>query len=62
MAKSILIVEDNDDMRAYIKSYLIHSYNIIEASNGKEGAEKAREKAIVTLERVYDKVGFVLPS
>jgi len=39
----ILIVEDNDDMRSYIKSYLSPSYNIIEAANGKEGAEKAIE-------------------
>jgi len=39
----ILIVEDNEDMRTYIKSYLNDSYNIIEAENGKEGAEKAIE-------------------
>jgi len=40
----LLIVEDNEDMRAYIKSYLTGSYNIIEATNGKEGAEKAIEQ------------------
>ena len=40
----LLIVEDNDDMRSYIKSYLTGSYNIIEATNGKEGAEKAIEE------------------
>jgi len=39
----LLIVEDNEDMRTYIKSYLIDSYNIIEAVNGKDGAEKAIE-------------------
>ena len=39
----ILIVEDNDDMRSYIKSYVSDSYNIIEAANGKEGAEQAIE-------------------
>lgn len=39
----LLIVEDNDDMRSYIKSYLIGSYNIIEAVDGKDGAEKAIE-------------------
>ncbi|MCK5208679.1 MAG: response regulator, partial [Cyclobacteriaceae bacterium] len=39
----LLIVEDNEDMRTYIKSYLIDSYNIIEATNGKDGAEKAIE-------------------
>ena len=40
----LLIVEDNDDMRAYIKSYLVEDYNIIEAANGKIGAEKAIEQ------------------
>ncbi len=40
----LLIVEDNDDMRSYIKSYLVDSYSIIEAANGKEGAEKAIEE------------------
>lgn len=39
----ILIVEDNDDMRSYIKNYLVDSYNIIEALNGKEGADRAIE-------------------
>jgi len=37
----LLIVEDNADMRAYIKSYLVDAYQVIEASNGKEGAEMA---------------------
>ncbi|MCF8368878.1 MAG: response regulator [Bacteroidales bacterium] len=40
----LLIVEDNDDMRSYIRSYLTGLYNIIEAANGKEGAEKAIEQ------------------
>lgn len=40
----LLIVEDNDDMRSYIKSYLVNSYQILEASNGKEGAEIAIEQ------------------
>ncbi len=40
----LLIVEDNDDMRAYIKSYLIGSYNIIEAADGKEGVDIAIEQ------------------
>jgi len=39
----LLIVEDNEDMRTYIKSYLVDSFNIIEAENGKEGAVKAIE-------------------
>jgi DNA-binding response OmpR family regulator/nitrogen-specific signal transduction histidine kinase len=37
----LLIVEDNADMRAYIKSYLVDDYQVMEASNGKEGAEMA---------------------
>lgn len=37
----LLIVEDNDDMRTYIKSYLLGDYNIIEANDGRDGAEKA---------------------
>ncbi|HZK07066.1 MAG TPA: two-component regulator propeller domain-containing protein [Bacteroidales bacterium] len=40
----LLIVEDNEDMRSYIKSHLVGSYNIMEATNGKEGAEKAIER------------------
>jgi signal transduction histidine kinase/ligand-binding sensor domain-containing protein/DNA-binding response OmpR family regulator len=40
----VLIVEDNEDMRTYIKSYLVDLYQIIEATNGKEGAEKAIEQ------------------
>lgn len=38
----LLIVEDNEDMRNYIKQCLNSTlYNITEASNGKEGLEKA---------------------
>jgi len=39
----ILIVEDNSDMRAYIKDYLEQSYHIIEAVNGEDGFNKATE-------------------
>jgi len=38
--KSILIVDDNSDIRRYIKDILITSYNIIEAENGIDGMEK----------------------
>jgi len=37
----LLIVEDNDDMRSYIKSYLVNSYQILEAPNGSDGAKIA---------------------
>lgn len=39
----ILIVEDNADVRTYIKSLLIKDYTIIEASNGKTGLNKAMQ-------------------
>lgn len=37
----LLIVEDNTDLRVYIRSYLDQSYHIIEAENGKEGLKAA---------------------
>lgn len=37
----ILIVEDNYDVRNYVKSILQGNYNIVEASNGKDGLLKA---------------------
>jgi signal transduction histidine kinase/ligand-binding sensor domain-containing protein/DNA-binding response OmpR family regulator len=39
----LLIVDDSSDMRTYIKSFLKDDYAIMEASNGKDGAEKAIE-------------------
>ena len=39
----LLIVEDNTDMRGYIRKTLSGHYEIIEAENGKEGVEKAKE-------------------
>ncbi|MDZ7303648.1 MAG: response regulator [candidate division KSB1 bacterium] len=37
----ILIVEDNADMRRYVRDYLEQTYSVIEAQNGREGMEKA---------------------
>ncbi|MGK7394432.1 MAG: hybrid sensor histidine kinase/response regulator transcription factor [Candidatus Cyclobacteriaceae bacterium M3_2C_046] len=37
----ILIVEDNPDVRAYLKDCLIGDYKVVEARNGKEGLEIA---------------------
>lgn len=37
----ILLVEDNDDMRFYLKDNLKHQFEIIEACNGREGWQKA---------------------
>ena len=39
----VLIVEDNLDVRTYIRQYLVPAYQVLEARNGKEGVEKAGE-------------------
>ena len=38
---TVLLVEDNDDFRFYIKDNLKDTFNIIEAENGKKGWQKA---------------------
>ena len=38
---AILLIEDNDDLRFYLKDNLKHSFHIIEAVNGKDGWQKA---------------------
>jgi signal transduction histidine kinase/ligand-binding sensor domain-containing protein/CheY-like chemotaxis protein/AraC-like DNA-binding protein len=38
---TVLLVEDNEDFRFYIKDNLKDSFNIIEAENGKKGWQKA---------------------
>ena len=38
---TILLVEDNEDFRFYLKDNLRDQFNIIEAANGKEGWQKA---------------------
>ena len=40
---TLLVVEDNNDVREYIKSILKNQYNILEANNGEEGIEKSFE-------------------
>jgi signal transduction histidine kinase/ligand-binding sensor domain-containing protein/DNA-binding response OmpR family regulator len=40
---TILIVEDNKDVRKYLQSCLEQSYHLILANNGKEGIQKAQE-------------------
>ncbi len=40
----LLIVDDNADIRTYIKSIFEKDYQVIEAVNGKEGISKATEK------------------
>jgi signal transduction histidine kinase/DNA-binding NarL/FixJ family response regulator len=40
----LLIIEDNDDLRSYIRSYLTDDYQISEAIDGEMGLQKAIEK------------------
>ena len=39
----LLLVEDNEDMRNYIKGFLLEKYQIGEAANGKQGYELAQK-------------------
>ena len=39
----VLIIEDNADVRAYIKDYLVSAYQVTEARDGEEGIAKALE-------------------
>jgi signal transduction histidine kinase/ligand-binding sensor domain-containing protein/DNA-binding response OmpR family regulator len=41
--KSILLVEDNEDFRFYLKDNLKQRYHVTEAVNGKDGWEKVKE-------------------
>ena len=42
----VLIVEDNADVRTYVRGFLEKDYNIEEAENGKVGMEKARATGV----------------
>lgn len=42
----ILIVEDNPDMRGYIRSILTENYNVEEAGSGKEALQKLKNSSI----------------
>ena len=39
---NILVVDDNDELRQFIKESLSNDYTILEAINGKTGYEKAK--------------------
>lgn len=41
--KTVLIIEDNEDMRFYLKDNLKADYQVAEASNGKEGWERVKQ-------------------
>ncbi len=40
---TILLVEDNEDFRFYLKDNLKHNYHVVAAVNGKEGWKRVRE-------------------
>ena len=40
----ILVVEDNEDLRKYIRTQISHEFNVMEASNGNDGLRMAQEK------------------
>ncbi|MGE4514939.1 MAG: response regulator, partial [Chryseobacterium sp.] len=42
-ADTILVVEDDNDLRKFMRSVLEKEYNVLEAIDGQEGVEKARE-------------------
>ena len=42
---TILIVEDNEELQLHLKSIFEHNYNVILASNGKEGFNLAKENS-----------------
>jgi signal transduction histidine kinase/DNA-binding response OmpR family regulator len=39
----LLVVEDNDDVRAYLRRHLADAYRVVEATDGAEGWAKARD-------------------
>ena len=43
MAAKVLLVEDNEDIRFYLKDNLKGLYKVEEATNGKEGWEKVKQ-------------------
>ena len=44
--KTLLVVEDNQELRSFVKSVFIDIYNVLEARNGEEGLEVAKAYAV----------------
>jgi CheY-like chemotaxis protein len=42
-APTVMVIDDNDDLREYIKNLLCANYYVLEASDGKRGLDLARE-------------------
>lgn len=47
----VLIIDDNNGMRAYLRSILKDRYNVSEAADGRQGLEKARRAEVDSLRR-----------
>lgn len=46
---SLLIVEDNDDLRVYLSTYLSQHFHVFTAKNGREGLEVARKEDVILI-------------
>ncbi|MBC3759603.1 response regulator [Hyunsoonleella sp. SJ7] len=44
--ETILVVEDNAELRQFIRDVLIQTYNVIEAENGKKAFNRAKKEAV----------------
>ncbi|TNJ45010.1 response regulator [Tamlana fucoidanivorans] len=44
--KSLLLVEDNEELRTFMRNILLDDYNVFEAENGKTGFKKAIQEPI----------------
>lgn len=42
--KTVLIIEDNKDIREYVRSLFVQKYKVVEAADGEEGVRMATEK------------------
>lgn len=43
---TVLIVDDNEDMRRYLRTLLLHRYYVLEASDGQSGLRLARRASL----------------
>lgn len=42
--KTVLVIDDNDELRQFIRTILQSQYNVLEAENGQEGLQKAQDE------------------
>jgi DNA-binding response OmpR family regulator len=61
MAQTILVVDDSEDLRAMVKSYLTQEgYRLVAATNGRNGIFVAREEKpdLILLDIMMPELGF----